>query len=1363
MRRWTKRVGALVCVLFLLSGAAYLGRERVLAPFVVARAAEVLRASTGLELRVGRLGGNWWSEIELEDCRLDGGTPTTELTSLHVGKAVAHFDLRGLINGDLNAIHSIDLGDASVKIDLAQRSSAERPVVVPGANLPPFPWPANLPPIEVRDASVSLDFGAGMLLELGALDLLRAPAPNAGTFAWKLDVGRGLYRDVNYGERSFRLAGEARYRAGVFESPRLDLEGGASCRDFTLDLRELERSRARFGGTLDLGAGELELHGAVGGGGLELWVGARELELAALLSELRVTTTLAGRANLTGVFRAPLASIADWTAHASGQVDELRFLERHYDHLEFAGSFDAEDFEIREGTLIRGPNTLALSNFGFSLADTGLEGVLRSLHGSAKLEVLDAGSLLVAAAPEVLRAADRVRRAQLSFEFSPTGFQVRTGLVRTDVGGLVVQRGSGSWGPRSLPWYEGLLIDLDAALSFEDLAPVAALFGQGDVQGALAGTLALSGPLTSPSGRFRLSGSDLSLFGSKVGAVAIEARADNARLRLERLELDGPLGYASASGDFEYANGVLSNARVRGRTFALEQWSNSRASAGLLTFDANFAGPWRDPRVGATVQAWDLEFPEAAAAGSPRMIEQLELSGAFAAGCARIDQLEAKVAGVDVSASGSFCIPTDLSGPKVLLDRARLSRQELDLTLESQVELEFPPAGLIVRGLCVSGSAGRANADIVWTGNEKSIAIDAAELHPMQLLRPFLPEGMTIEGVHGSLAYRHTGADLALDVDLRVDELGLFADAPPGTLSFIGKLSGRELLIRQLVLSAPGHFGLALSGRVPVDPLATPWIGEGPLELAGDAIISDLSRLPLRRLGLSEDWRGNGTARFQLDGTSSQVGGSLETRVEIAGFPDDPGLSRGPSGTFQFEGAARLGESLKLERARLWLPERVEANFEGEIGLRLNLRRWLIDGPPVWDELPLSFSSRISVADLGFVAGLSSNLRRTAGELTGKLDIGGTLGAPTLTGNLDLSRAEVRLANSLAAFENLAAAIELDGMDLRINSLTGDYGAAPFAASGTVAFGRHEPQLDLKVKGEGLLLARDEGLRLRADADLALVGALSALKLSGEFMVVDGRFSKDFKLVSLPGSVNTGRTSEVELPFLRELPWANIEFDVRIGSRRPIRVETNIVWGTLEPQLELRGSGAAPRLEGTLVIGSGRVKLPAANLDVTSGLLTFRGGNRLTPDLDISAITRVRGYDITARVSGTSAEPELLFSSSPPLASEELAVLVLTGQLPETALSARGSEAAVETVAVYLGRDIMTRWLGIEGESEDPISERFEFYRGAEVSQTGIESTEFIFRLTPNPKGKSRILFLRAEEDVYEHVNFGVKLLFRFR
>jgi autotransporter translocation and assembly factor TamB len=330
-------------------------------------------------------------------------------------------------------------------------------------------------------------------------------------------------------------------------------------------------------------------------------------------------------------------------------------------------------------------------------------------------------------------------------------------------------------------------------------------------------------------------------------------------------------------------------------------------------------------------------------------------------------------------------------------------------------------------------------------------------------------------------------------------------------------------------------------------------------------------------------------------------------------------------------------------------------------------------------------------------------------------------------------------------------------------SLSGEYGAAPFSASGTLDFTGEQVLVDFQLSGKGLLLARDEGLRLRADAELALSGELRALKLSGELILVEGRYSKDFALLPI-NSVNRGpRPPEIALPFLRQAPWSDLELDVRVSAQRPVRVETNIARGTLDPKLHLRGSGSAPRLGGSILIGAMRVKLPGSSVEVNTGVVTFSDETRLVPELSISATTRLRGYDVTAQVSGTSEEPEVFFSSSPPLASEEIAILVITGQLPESALTSSGSTDAAQTMATYLGRDLLTRWLGSDDDTEDPFSERLEFYQGVEVSQAGIESAEVVFRLTPRPRGKSRLLYLRAERDIYERINFGVKLVFRFQ
>ncbi len=1357
--RWAKWIGAALFLLVVLLVGLYFARGRLIAPFVIERVAKVLRTATGLELKVARIDGNWFSNLELVDVDLSGGTPSTELVSLKLARATARFDLLGLLRGDMAALTSIELDSARVAVDLdapPRKPPTQRPWSV---SAEPFPWPKTLPPIDARNVEARVELGDGRRVEVQDLNAIRLQGNGSSEPAWRVHAQHVQYSDPVFDGIAGVLDSELHYRAGLLEVPRLEIDGQTLGRTLEVDLRELAQSRVGLAGTLVRYGGEIEFRGAVDADDFQIWTSAREVDLAAVLREFRVAQAISGRANLNAVFRAPLAAGADWSAQASGRIDVPEFQGHSFDQVSFAGSVDRDQLELREGLLLRGANSLTVSDFAFSFAGEGLSEVLRSFRGSAELELFDPRAILGEASPEILAAADRVRRARLALDFSDAGFEVRTADIRSDVGGMKVEHGKVRWGERNLPWYQELSLDLDAALSFEELAPLAALFGQGDVKGALAGTVALSGPVLAPSGRFLLAGNGLSIFGVELGQVTIEARADTQHLELARLELDGASIQATASGDFDYASGALSNARLSARSFALDTLSRGRASAGLVSIDASCAGPWRDPSVWARAQAWGLAY-------EGRTIDELDVEGSYSQGCARFDRLVALVNGVSVDAAGRVCRSAGGGIVDVFLERTRLARDELDLSLEAPLEVVVAENAIVVEGLCVGGSAGHAIADLSWTPLEQTVSIEASELVPMHLLKPFLPAGVVIEGVHGSFAFHRSATDIVASADLRVDELQLFDGSPKAALNFDGRLSQRELVIRQFVVSAPDNYGIAVSGRIPTDPLNGEWLSDGPFELAGEAHVSDFASLPREALGISKEWRGDAAADFRLNGSSSDVRGFFTTKINLSGSPVESLLGRGNSGAFQFEATATIDDEISLEHSRLSLPDRGSADIDGHVKLRVDLKSWAAGAIPDWSALPVSLGAKVSVPELGFLAGMSPSLRRTGGELHGDVRLEGSFDAPTWTGSLDVSRAEVKLSNALSTFENLSAHVELDRTNLRIVRLVGEYGAAPFQAGGTIELGGPQPEFDLWVQGQGLLLAREQGLRLRADADLKLVGALGALKLSGEVTVVEGRFSKNFELVSLPGKHSTKRTSKVELPFLRKAPWAEIQFDVQVRAKKPIRVETNIARGTIDPHLELRGSGAAPRLGGTLVIGPSRLKLPAAALEVTSGVLTFRGESSLVPDLDITATTRVRGFDITAQVGGTSEDPELLFSSTPPLSREELAILVLTGQLPESALSTQGSAAAMQTVAVFLGQDILSRWLGgddLAGGSEDPITERMEFYQGAEVSQAGIESSEFIFRLTPNPRGKSRILYLRAEKDVFEKINFGVKLLFRFQ
>src|SRR4029079_10092574 len=83
------------------------------------------------------------------------------------------------------------------------------------------------------------------------------------------------------------------------------------------------------------------------------------------------------------------------------------------------------------------------------------------------------------------------------------------------------------------------------------------------------------------------------------------------------------------------------------------------------------------------------------------------------------------------------------------------------------------------------------------------------------------------------------------------------------------------------------------------------------------------------------------------------------------------------------------------------------------------------------------------------------------------------------------------------------------------------------------------------------------------------------------------------------------------------------------------------------------------------------------------------------PAVNIVASGRRHGYDIQVVVRGRYDEPEVLFSSNPPLPADQLAVLVVTGATPET-LRQQGVRGVGTMLGSYLARELGDYLFGTE-------------------------------------------------------------------
>jgi len=190
------------------------------------------------------------------------------------------------------------------------------------------------------------------------------------------------------------------------------------------------------------------------------------------------------------------------------------------------------------------------------------------------------------------------------------------------------------------------------------------------------------------------------------------------------------------------------------------------------------------------------------------------------------------------------------------------------------------------------------------------------------------------------------------------------------------------------------------------------------------------------------------------------------------------------------------------------------------------------------------------------------------------------------------------------------------------------------------------------------------------------------------------------------------------------------------------------------------GTGAAPLVEGTIEIRPTRVALPGSMVDVTQGRLTFRADAPGRPDVELAGQTRVRGWDVTLTATGPYDEPLLQLESTPPLASEDVLLLLLTGQPPQGARDPSQASAGAP-VAVYLGQDLLARWISdTSAEGEGPL-DRFEMNYAENVTTRGTTSIQVSYRLQGEIEGEGRAIYLDAEKDPYDAVNFGLRWRFR--
>ena len=410
-------------------------------------------------------------------------------------------------------------------------------------------------------------------------------------------------------------------------------------------------------------------------------------------------------------------------------------------------------------------------------------------------------------------------------------------------------------------------------------------------------------------------------------------------------------------------------------------------------------------------------------------------------------------------------------------------------------------------------------------------------------------------------------------------------------------------------------------------------------------------------LGIKAGTSGIVNARLDAHGTIADLNARLD--VQIRDIRNEYWQKMEPA-TFELSAQTtqdRLTLSGKLQQTRI---QPIEINASMPFDIPKIARAGKLP-----DDTPITGKAHIARTSVNFVRQFVPELERLDGELGLDVDVGGTLGDPVLSGAGDMTVNVARFTNvTLPALSNFSARLTFAQNALTLERFRGDLAGGPFTMSGRVTFPRlTEPTLDLQLKADSVLVARNDTLTVRANADLKVSGPFAAATVTGNVAMTNSHFLKNIDLIpiGLPGRPAPQPPSARPDFSLPGPPFRDWKFDVVVKTKDPVLIRGNLATGGATGDLKLTGTGLHPALQGLVQMQNVEATLPFSRLEVSRGFLTFTPDDSMNPRIDLEGTSVIRDYTVRVYVYGTLLAPDAIFTSEPPLPQEEIISLIATG------------------------------------------------------------------------------------------------------
>ncbi|MEP7250135.1 MAG: translocation/assembly module TamB domain-containing protein [Spartobacteria bacterium] len=390
------------------------------------------------------------------------------------------------------------------------------------------------------------------------------------------------------------------------------------------------------------------------------------------------------------------------------------------------------------------------------------------------------------------------------------------------------------------------------------------------------------------------------------------------------------------------------------------------------------------------------------------------------------------------------------------------------------------------------------------------------------------------------------------------------------------------------------------------------------------------------------------------------------------------------------------------------------------------------------EKTPIRAKVQMPRSSINFVREFVPALRQLDGSLALNVDVGGTIAKPAFSGAADMNVNVARFENAtLPALTNFKALLNFRENRLSFDRFGGDLAGGPFTLSGSIALPKlTEPVFDLRLKANSVLVARNDDLTARVDADIKVEGPLNSASVSGQVLTTNSRFLKNIDIVpiSLPGRPAPLPDPPSAAPALTfpNPPLRDWKFDIVIKSKDPFLIRGNLAAGAANIDMRMAGTGLHPLLQGQVRLENFEATLPFSTLTIRLGFLYFDPDDPLNPKIELQGTSLIQDYTVHVYVYGTANAPQAVFSSEPPLPQEDIISLLATGVTRE---NLSGGNVLASRALLLLGKELYRKVFkkgNDEAPKSDSIFSRLSVeYSGADT-RTGEQTATAKYKVSDN-------------------------------